>query len=51
MSTIIAEIEAVLRKTEAVWDQQDYSALKDLWDTEGAAMPWGSFDDEAEAEE
>ncbi len=34
MTDIVAEIEAVLRKTEEVWDKQDYSALKQLWDTD-----------------
>ena len=34
MTDIVAEIEAILRKTEETWDRQDYSALKELWDTD-----------------
>ncbi len=31
---ITAEITAVLRETERLWDTQDTARLKDLWDTE-----------------
>ncbi len=33
-ATITEEIEALLRKTEAIWDSQDTARLRDLWDTE-----------------
>jgi hypothetical protein len=33
-ATVTAEIEALLRRTEAIWDSQDTARLRDLWDTE-----------------
>jgi hypothetical protein len=31
---VTAEITALLRETEAIWDSQDTARLRDLWDTE-----------------
>ena len=31
---LTAEIKALLRQTEAIWDSQDTAALRDLWDTD-----------------
>jgi len=31
--TVTAQIESVLRETEAIWDSQDTARLRDLWDT------------------
>ena len=31
--TVTAQIESVLRETEAIWDSQDTSRLRALWDT------------------
>ncbi len=33
---ITAEIESLLRQTEAAWDSQDTATLRDLWDTDDA---------------
>jgi len=35
-SNITAGIEALLRETEAAWDSQDTTAVRDLWDTDDA---------------
>lgn len=35
-TNITAEIEEVLRATEAAWDSQDTASLRDLWDTDDA---------------
>jgi hypothetical protein len=32
--TVTAEIEALLRTTEEIWDSQDTARLRDLWDTD-----------------
>jgi hypothetical protein len=32
--TVAAEIEALLRETEAAWDSQDTTRWRDLWDTD-----------------
>jgi hypothetical protein len=32
--SVTAEITALLRETEAIWDSQDTARLRDLWDTE-----------------
>jgi hypothetical protein len=34
--TVAAEIEALLRETEAAWDSQDTTRWRDLWDTDDA---------------
>lgn len=34
MSDLKREIEALLRKTEEIWDTQEYGRLKELWDTD-----------------
>ena len=47
MTNIVAEIEAVLRKTEEVWDKQDYSALKALWDKDDDQPYYGPEEWEA----
>ena len=31
-SNLIAEIEAVLRKQEEIWNSQDYQRIRELWD-------------------
>lgn len=31
-STVTTEIEALLRRTEVIWNSQDTAALRDLWD-------------------
>jgi hypothetical protein len=31
-TTVTAEIEALLRRTEVIWNSQDTAALRDLWD-------------------
>ncbi|MAF82563.1 MAG: hypothetical protein CL797_00475 [Chromatiales bacterium] len=35
--SLVAEIEALLRETEEIWDSQDTSRLKALWDTDDNA--------------
>ncbi len=32
MAALVAEIEQLLKKTEDIWDSQQYGRLKDLWD-------------------
>ncbi len=34
MSDLVREVEALLRRTEEIWDSQDYGRLKELWDAE-----------------
>lgn len=35
-TNFVGEIEALLRKTEAIWASQDTAALRELWDTDDA---------------
>jgi len=35
--SLVAEIEALLRQTEEIWDSQNTSRLKELWDTDDEA--------------
>jgi len=38
-ATLQAEIEAVLRRTEAIWNSQDFAGLKAVWDADDPE-PW-----------